>query len=81
MTTIGVHEAKATLSDLLRRVESGETVVITRRGKPVAELRPTPSSEPRPLGLLRDAWDVPDRDDLLSALGPDDDVERLFQGE
>ena len=81
MATIGVHKAKAHLSDLLRRVERGETVVITRRGKPVAELRPSPSREPRPLGLLSDTWRVPDRDALLVALAHDGEVERLFEGE
>jgi antitoxin (DNA-binding transcriptional repressor) of toxin-antitoxin stability system len=33
-----VHEAKSTLSRLLEEVERGETVVIARNGRPVAEL-------------------------------------------
>jgi prevent-host-death family protein len=40
VTTVNVHEAKSTLSRLLERVEAGETVVIARAGKPVAELVP-----------------------------------------
>jgi prevent-host-death family protein len=32
---------------LLRRVEAGESMVITRRGKPVAQLVPHSGSEPR----------------------------------
>lgn len=36
--SISVAEAKAHLSEILDRVESGEEVVITRRGKPVARL-------------------------------------------
>ena len=40
MTEIGAFEAKNKLSELLDRVERGERVVITRRGKPVAELVP-----------------------------------------
>ena len=36
MTEVSVAEAKAHLSELLDRVERGEEVVITRRGKPVA---------------------------------------------
>lgn len=40
MRTVNVHEAKSTLSALLVEVEErGETVVICRNGKPVAELR------------------------------------------
>ncbi len=36
---VSVAEAKSGLSALVAAAESGETVVITRRGKPVAELR------------------------------------------
>ena len=35
-----VAEAKTQLSSLLDAVEAGEAVVITRRGKPIAELVP-----------------------------------------
>ena len=35
---LSVAEAKATLSDAIRDVEAGNTVVITRHGKPVAAL-------------------------------------------
>lgn len=38
--TIGLAEAKAKLSEILDRVEAGESVVISRNGAPVAELRP-----------------------------------------
>ncbi len=37
---IGTFEAKNKLSALLDRVVRGETIQITRRGKPIAELRP-----------------------------------------
>ena len=38
--TIGLAEAKAKLSEILDRVEAGESVVISRHGAPVAEIRP-----------------------------------------
>ena len=38
MTEVSVAEAKAHLSALLDRVERGEEVVITRRGRPVAKV-------------------------------------------
>ena len=38
MTTVSVHEAKTHLSRLLRAVEAGEEVVITRGGEPVARI-------------------------------------------
>jgi len=36
--SISVAEAKATLSDCIREVEAGSSLIITRHGKPVAAL-------------------------------------------
>lgn len=36
--TVSVAEAKAHFSELIAAAQAGETVVITRRGEPVAEL-------------------------------------------
>jgi len=38
MVTVSVAEAKVHLSELINRVESGEQIVITRHGRPVAHL-------------------------------------------
>ena len=38
MATVALAEAKARLSELIERAEAGETVSITRRGKPVARI-------------------------------------------
>jgi prevent-host-death family protein len=40
MTTVTAYEAKTHLPRLIRAVERGETVTITRYGKPVAKLSP-----------------------------------------
>lgn len=40
MTTVSIREAKNRLTELARRVEKGETVVVTRNGKPIIELVP-----------------------------------------
>lgn len=40
MREVGAFEAKTHLSELIAAVEAGEIIRITRRGKPVAELRP-----------------------------------------
>lgn len=40
MREVGAFEAKTHLSELLAAVEAGERIVITRRGRAVAELRP-----------------------------------------
>jgi len=41
MSEHSIAEARAHLSALIDRALAGETVVITRRGKPVVEVRPT----------------------------------------
>lgn len=73
MATVGVHEAKSTLSDLLRRAEAGEEVIIRRGNEPVARLvaiRPTDGVR---LGcdagrfVVPDDFDEPLPDDLLRA--------------
>ena len=38
--TYSTYEAKAKLSEILRKVESGRTITISRRGEPIAEIRP-----------------------------------------
>ena len=43
MREVGAFEAKNRLGALLDRVERGEEIVITRRGKPVAKLVPAGS--------------------------------------
>jgi prevent-host-death family protein len=40
MKTVGAYAAKAHFSELLREVEQGETVVVTRHGVPVAHITP-----------------------------------------
>ena len=45
MDTINLADAKAHLSELIDRVEAGDSIVITRRGKPVAQL--TAVAKPR----------------------------------
>lgn len=45
MTTVGSFEAKTKLAELLDKVEAGETVTITRRGRPVAKLVPAAVDE------------------------------------
>jgi prevent-host-death family protein len=42
MTSISFYEARTRLSELLDQVARGETILITRRGKPAALLSPPP---------------------------------------
>ena len=45
MSTVGSFEAKTKLAELLDKVEAGETVTITRHGKPVAQLVPVKTED------------------------------------
>ena len=73
MVTVGIHEAKTTLSKLIQRVHAGEEVVIANSGTPVAKLVSAISGGPRQLGRDVGRFDVPDDfndplpDDLLDA--------------
>lgn len=60
MTSVGVHEAKTTLSELLRRAESGEDVVICRGSVPVARLVAINVNPGPRLGVDEGLFVVPD---------------------
>ena len=48
MDTIAISEFKATCLAVLERVrKTGEPVVVTRRGKAVAQIQPPPPPEPK----------------------------------
>jgi prevent-host-death family protein len=51
MDPVSVRELRQNLSVYLRRVENGETLSVTSRGRPVAILAPTPEVR-HPLGEL-----------------------------
>ncbi len=61
MTQVSVDEMKRDLPNFLHRVESGETLVIVKAGKPVAEVKPIVSTlkKPRPFGLCAGEFTVP----------------------
>ena len=63
MTHFNLHQAKANLSAVARRVKAGETIILCDRNKPFAEIRPLPGIAPkrlkRRLGQLAGACVVP----------------------
>lgn len=65
MASVGVRELRQRASELLRRVEDGETIEITDRGRPVAVLAPLPED---PLERLRASGDLQDRERDLADL-------------
>ncbi|HEY7222582.1 MAG TPA: type II toxin-antitoxin system prevent-host-death family antitoxin [Micromonosporaceae bacterium] len=46
MASVGIRELRQSASGLVRRVELGETIEITDRGRAVALLTPLPSGGP-----------------------------------
>jgi prevent-host-death family protein len=69
MASVGVRELRQRASELLRRVEGGESIEITDRGRPVAVLVPVPDD---PLARLQETGELSpasaDLDDLPEAL-------------
>jgi prevent-host-death family protein len=66
METVGVRELRQRASELLRRVEAGETIEVTDRGRPVAMLAPLPDREP--IERLRATGDLVSRQHDLDGL-------------
>ena len=53
-TTVTIHAAKTTLSQLIARVEAGEEIIIARDKTPVAKLVPVQRAAPkRQFGSMR----------------------------
>jgi prevent-host-death family protein len=82
--TIPVHEAKSTLSRLLKRAAAGETIYIGAYGKPEAKLVAAKSQAEEDAEKRKKAWgcmkdkmwvaddfDAPLPDELLEAFGYD----------
>ena len=66
MAKIGIRELRQRASEYLRRVEAGETIEVTDRGRPVALLTPLPDAPP--LGRLRAAGEIDEAMGELSEL-------------
>lgn len=59
MDTVTIRELRNSGGDVLRRVEHGERIVVTRDGTPVAELRPLPRPRVSPAELIRRRRNLP----------------------
>ena len=67
MTSLNVAEAKKMFSDLLGRVAyGGESILITRRGKPMAKLVPIAPETPRHLDEV-EGW-LDDEDSFFTTI-------------
>ncbi|MFA5159229.1 MAG: type II toxin-antitoxin system prevent-host-death family antitoxin [Candidatus Omnitrophota bacterium] len=47
MQTVGAYEAKTHLPKLIRRVQKGERVTITKHGVPIAVIQPADADTPK----------------------------------
>ena len=54
-TFVGTRELKNRLSQYLRKVKAGETIIITERGKPVGQIVPIQADLPGRLAKLAEA--------------------------
>lgn len=72
MRTVGLFDAKARLSEIVRDAEAGKSTVITRNGTPVAHVVPITAKKHREfgfddgLGYIADDFDAPLPDDILA---------------
>jgi prevent-host-death family protein len=74
--TVNIHEAKTHLSRLLERVAAGERVVISKAGRPVADLVP---HQPTPVVFGGLKGELVYDDDAFTGVDPD--IQRMFYGE
>jgi antitoxin (DNA-binding transcriptional repressor) of toxin-antitoxin stability system len=78
MKTVETNEIVADLAGYLQKVKRGESFVIADHNRPVAELRPAkqPMAQPRPFGLCKgqfvvpEDFDAPLPEDVLSDFEP-----------
>jgi prevent-host-death family protein len=77
---LNVHEAKTHLSRYLARVEAGETIILCRHNRPIAEVRPIAtktSRQKRRFGIDEGKFELPP--EFFEPLP--DDLMRYFRGE
>ena len=78
MTVISIQDLVRDPDGLIGRLKNGESLILTKDGAPVGEIRPTPPRDmtPRPHGLAKGQFVVPD--DFDAPLP--EDILRDFEG-
>jgi prevent-host-death family protein len=77
---LNVHEAKTHLSRYLNRVEAGESIILCRHNRPIAEVRPIAtktSRRKRRFGIDEGKFEIPP--EFFEPLP--EDLMRYFSGE
>lgn len=72
---IAIAEAKAQFAELIRRVEAGEAIELTRYGRPVARIVRAERSPGRPLiGAMQGKFTLPE--DMFAG---EDEIAEMFE--
>jgi len=69
-TEVGIRELKARLSAYLRLVRSGDSIIITDRGKPIGRIVPLAQPTPVQLDVLRSSGLIDWNGELLPQIAP-----------
>jgi prevent-host-death family protein len=73
LCVVNVHQAKTHLSRLIDDAHAGETIVLSKAGKPWARLMPLASPPPQRIpGRLRSHGPLASPDALLEPMAPDE---------
>ena len=78
MQTVPIHQAKSQLSELIRAVENGEEVVLTRHGKRVIRLIKEPETEQPSIESRRQAI-TQELEALRAQVGRGDPFQELWE--
>ena len=61
MQTVNITEAKAKFSEVVDKASRGDSIIVTRMGKPVVKIsRYEPAKEHKRLGLMEGMAEIPD---------------------
>lgn len=79
MLQVNIHEAKTHLSKLVENVAKGESFIIAKAGKPMAQVIPfvPPESRSKRIGFLKGHVSIPDDFDTMMQ----DEIIAMFEGD
>lgn len=80
MKSVGTYEAKTHLPRLLSQVEKGESITITKRGKPIAKLVPADAAEQKDVQQVIEEM-LNYRDQHGPVLGDDLTIRKMIEEE
>jgi prevent-host-death family protein len=76
---VSIYQARQQLSELVKRAEQGEEIILTRHARPVAKLVKAQPKKKRQLGLYRDHQVIIDPEWWKPMT--DEEVEAFYRGD